>query len=440
MDFFLNFFHFNRVDSLDAVEFRKRDLFIRICVLCMVTLFFYALVNAFNSRVNSMCINCLSFIFYLSTLFYYKHSGNYQRSVLLFISISLFGIGIEHFFSASQSRGHLIWYPLIIMVACFMLKKDTFFKVSLVILIAGLGIEYLSSTHSFTLDEIVNEKTLSINIAACVTSSLIAYLVGMNIKKTEFLALSRLDASKQKLADLSESNAMLVSILSHDLANHIHSIHSYSKVLLKRGQLNDIDRNKLEKVFNTTNNMKHLIEEVRQLKASEDGKLNVSLKSVNLLESLYESINCCRPIAMSKNVHLKLMDADEGLHIKAEQVSLVNSVFNNVISNAIKFSHKGSSIDISVREDENEVNVCIRDYGVGMKDEFIKDLFDANKPTSHVGTGGERGTGFGLPIVRMYMDRYDGKIDIKSSTRGENSGTLFTLTFEKMSCGIKIPG
>jgi signal transduction histidine kinase len=109
---------------------------------------------------------------------------------------------------------------------------------------------------------------------------------------------------------------------------------------------------------------------------------------------------------------------------------------NNIISNAIKFSHPGQTINITAQRGTNDVRVLIEDHGVGIPDKILQHLFRTDQPTSRAGTGGERGTGYGMPVVKAYMNRYGGDIKVESRTAGADggaTGTKVTLTFQPIS-------
>ena len=128
---------------------------------------------------------------------------------------------------------------------------------------------------------------------------------------------------------------------------------------------------------------------------------------------------------LNKNITINL-NFEKEVQIRAEKTSLVNSVINNLLTNAIKFSHAEGEIDISSDEQGEKTFLTIRDYGIGIPAEIIETLFDVNLSVSTKGTDGEEGTGFGMPLVRKFMTAYGGEIDIKSV---ENEGTSIILTF-----------
>ena len=173
---------------------------------------------------------------------------------------------------------------------------------------------------------------------------------------------------------------------------------------------------------------------VRTLRALEDGKTEIELKSVDFISVVQQAQATFEERLHKKNLELTFNQQElEGVSVLAEPVSLNHSVINNLVSNAIKFSHDGGRIEIKVSADENEVRVAVRDYGVGMPKTLLEKVFMPNESTSRTGTSGESGTGFGMPLVKSYMERYGGAIKIQSSTEGEGAadhGTTVTLCFK----------
>ena len=104
------------------------------------------------------------------------------------------------------------------------------------------------------------------------------------------------------------------------------------------------------------------------------------------------------------------------------------------MSNAIKFSNKGGSIEVKVNTlPDDKIEVVIADHGIGMPEEIKKNIFRSDKQTSRKGTSGEESTGFGMPLVKTYMDHYNGSISVESyeqSLNPEKHGTTYRLIFQ----------
>ncbi|MCP4700292.1 MAG: ATP-binding protein, partial [Gammaproteobacteria bacterium] len=108
-----------------------------------------------------------------------------------------------------------------------------------------------------------------------------------------------------------------------------------------------------------------------------------------------------------------------------------NSVINNIFTNAIKFSYPDSKIIVTAEPAAACVKFSIRDFGIGMPGNLLKNLFDVRKTTSRMGTEGEEGTGFGMPLMKKFVNAYGGAIEIFSKAQHEapqNHGTTVVIS------------
>ncbi|MGH6718718.1 MAG: sensor histidine kinase, partial [Alphaproteobacteria bacterium] len=93
---------------------------------------------------------------------------------------------------------------------------------------------------------------------------------------------------------------------------------------------------------------------------------------------------------------------------------LATGVLGNLVSNALKFSHPGSLIRVAAARHGDEVRLSVCDRGMGIPAPLLDDLFRWDRPTAREGTAGEFGTGFGLPLVRRYVEMFGGRITVES--------------------------
>ena len=105
---------------------------------------------------------------------------------------------------------------------------------------------------------------------------------------------------------------------------------------------------------------------------------------------------------------------------------MINAVFRNLFSNAVKFSKHNGEIHISSQLRNSGVIICIADTGTGIDEEMQKDLFNPLVKTSTTGTDGESGTGFGLLLCKELIDKNGGKIWINSKP-GVGTKVCFSL-------------
>lgn len=236
-------------------------------------------------------------------------------------------------------------------------------------------------------------------------------------------------SSDQKVIQQQKDNLNeMVHILCHDLANPLQVI---SMIVLSAKNNSEILKNSIDVLTDATNQSINIIELVRYLRALEEGKAEITLSKVDIKKALNLSRDIIEFRYKDKNVKLN-ENIPDGTYIIAEQYSLVNTVFNNLISNAIKFSYENSEVEINCHKEDNKLICVFRDHGIGIPSELMKGLFRSDAKTTRNGTSGEVGTGFGLPLVKKIMNIYGGEINITSKEISENPddhGTDIKLTF-----------
>jgi len=116
--------------------------------------------------------------------------------------------------------------------------------------------------------------------------------------------------------------------------------------------------------------------------------------------------------------------------VVAEEASLRKQVIGSLISNSIKFSYPGAKIWIKLSIRDKYFIFIMEDNGIGMPLEIMAKLFSSSSESSRQGTSGETGTGFGMPLVKKYIESYGGSIDVNSTEAGEDdsrSGSQFVV-------------
>lgn len=219
----------------------------------------------------------------------------------------------------------------------------------------------------------------------------------------------------------------LLHVLCHDLANPLANLEGI--FLLMREQLSLWDELK-DVVFTSIKNGKDIIELVQKMRGIEEGKLKLILNPLNLLKQVEEALKILNERLKQKNISVNI-NIDSDIHITAEKVSFVNSVLNNLLSNAIKFSFPKGEIDITAWKKDETVILSIRDYGMGIPLEMLSDIFKINKATNRPGTCGEVGTGFGMPLVKKFVEKYGGSIELISNDKDIDCGTQAKLRLLK---------
>jgi signal transduction histidine kinase len=237
---------------------------------------------------------------------------------------------------------------------------------------------------------------------------------------TEQLAIEAMK-DETKADEMSE----LVRILSHDLQNQL-TVVKLSLELAATTIKNGGDAMPfLERIEKASDEQVKIIHHIRKMRSIAEGKEHLSLAPVSLSTTFEQAEQTFQNILEKKKIRLvKDLNVDFA-RVIADESSFQHQVFNNLISNAIKFSFENSEIHVSVYHDhsvEGEfVIVTVSDKGVGMDEKRVAEIFRPNHSTSTKGTSGEIGTGFGMPLVKSYIERFGGSIGIKSVPKSENA-------------------
>jgi signal transduction histidine kinase len=154
----------------------------------------------------------------------------------------------------------------------------------------------------------------------------------------------------------------------------------------------------------------------------QDENVTLQFKETNIAVIINSCIQLLEANALEKNIVI-LNNIQEDLEAWCDEVS-IHTIFRNIISNAIKFTAISGNINITASKTDSEVIICISDNGVGMSAETLQLIFEENQHYSSSGTANEQGTGLGLMLVKDFIKKNNGKIDIISKI-GE--GTRFSV-------------
>lgn len=262
--------------------------------------------------------------------------------------------------------------------------------------------------------------------------------------QTVAVAVARsLEDQKRRETELRQAIEQLrqtLHILCHDLANPLGALNGMLHLYEKEEQVSGAALSELVEISEQTIDLINLVRELRKI---EEGKARLSLKDVPLAAILRQAISAIRPQLNQKGLAL-LCDLGDSLRVRVEPVSFLNSVLANILTNAVKFSLPGGSIFLDAKADGSSIRVSIRDEGIGIPADLIARIFNPAERTSRSGTAGETGTGFGMPLVKKFMELYGGSIRIDSTPRspatspadatpGTPYGTTVTLTLPAAS-------
>jgi signal transduction histidine kinase len=215
-----------------------------------------------------------------------------------------------------------------------------------------------------------------------------------------------------------------LSVLSHELKAPLTSIEGYLKMIRERqmgSKIEDYDV-MIDRSLERIKGMRTLILDLLDLTRVESGKAKRNITDVDLRMVALTAIDTMRPYAIQRDVRLILNG--NGQAIIQGDVEEIEIIFNNLISNAIKYNKDGGSVECTIKRNEECVEIIVADTGIGMAPADVTKIFGDFVRIKNEKTKNITGTGLGLAIVKKLVDNYNGKIEVESVP---DSGSTFKV-------------
>lgn len=206
-----------------------------------------------------------------------------------------------------------------------------------------------------------------------------------------------------------------INNVSHEIKTPVSSIEGFAK-FLKDKNLTDEEREEYANIIiEEAKRLENLTGKILKLSKLNNQEIITNKQEIEVAEQIRKAISLLEPKWSKKDIKINV-SLEEKIFLGDED--LIFQVWVNIIDNAIKFSNEGESIDIKVYEKDGNINVEIKDHGIGMKEEELEKVYDRfyQIDRSH----SKEGSGLGLAIVKRIVELSEGKIEIKSK---ENKGT-----------------
>jgi signal transduction histidine kinase len=251
---------------------------------------------------------------------------------------------------------------------------------------------------------------------------------GYWLKKNIELAKSklRIEVQKKRLEDINNSKDSILNIVSHDLKNSVNNILQIN-ALLESEETNDKMNRYIQLINNSAHKAMSLVKDILESNEIYLDSYQLELTVYDLNDILRSYENLILPMAHKKGLTINTCFSQSPLYVKINYEKFWQIV-NNLISNAVKFSHKDGLINISLQSfelnNQKFARLSIEDNGIGIDKEILPILFDKFTKASRKGTHGENSTGLGLSIVKRLTELHKGIIDVQSES---GKGSAFNI-------------
>lgn len=246
----------------------------------------------------------------------------------------------------------------------------------------------------------------------------------------------------EKVAEASRMKTEFISIVSHQLRTPITNMR-WSVDMLLSGRLDNIALSeKHQEYFKIINQnigrMNDLVQDLLMVSRLEQGRLPLKLEAIDLVEFVREMVKRFEPTAQAAKVTL-ILSTNPSPEVKPgtnptnnsnrprvlADASQLKIILENFISNAIRYSKSGGTVNVDIKQKNKEAQVLVKDEGIGIPQEDQKFIGQKFFRAENARTHQPQGTGLGLSVSRALLERLGGKMGFKSQ---ENKGSTFWFT------------
>ena len=221
-----------------------------------------------------------------------------------------------------------------------------------------------------------------------------------------------------------------LALLSHELRTPLTSILGWSD-LLRNGKLDDVAAKRaLEIIGRNARAQRQLIDDLLDTSRIITGKMRLEVRPVELGSLIEIVVDAVRPAADARNIHIQTV-LDPLISPISGDPQRLQQIIWNLLTNAIKFTPKGGSVEVRLERIESHVELAISDTGQGIEPEFLPHVFDRFLQSDSSSTRRHGGLGLGLSIVRQLVELHGGSVTALSPGAGQ--GTTFKVILPLMS-------
>ena len=247
------------------------------------------------------------------------------------------------------------------------------------------------------------------------------------------IVYAREKKARDEAEEANRAKDFFLAVVSHELRSPLNAILGWSKILLTKEVDKETTKNALETIEKSARSQAKLIEDLLDSARVASGKLKMEFRSINICEIIKTVCNLQKSIADAKKINLEFSSDKDNIQVFGDSARL-QQVFNNLLSNALKFTKEGNTIQVYVKTEDEIVQVFVKDNGQGISAETLPTIFNQFRQGDESTTRDSSGLGLGLSIVKILVEKHQGKVQVESAGIGHGSTFIVTLPL----CGSEI--
>lgn len=222
-----------------------------------------------------------------------------------------------------------------------------------------------------------------------------------------------------ELKKLNDTKTKLFSIIAHDMRSPFNAFMGLTEVMLLNFKEIIRDPNyfkiRLQQIHERATNLYSVADNLLNWAWAQSEDITISWTDTQIDHIIKNQVSAIEDVAKHKNITINL-NVELNSFIKSDS-EILGIVLRNLIQNAIKYSYRDSSIEISSKINASEVEITITDHGIGMSQEFVNQIYNTSTIESLPGTENEKGTGLGVQISKELIGKLNGAIRVQSTPK-----------------------
>ncbi len=242
--------------------------------------------------------------------------------------------------------------------------------------------------------------------------------------------------NKERVAEKTKNE--LITNVAHDLRTPLTSIIGYMELLSLDKRLDIETRQKyIEVVFMKAKRLEKLIEDLFSFTKLNHGKIAMKVDTVDIVMLVNQLLEDFYPTLSERDLEYEMNSSDPSIFIKADG-NLLARLFENLISNAIKYGAHGKIIRVNIRREKENVVVVITNYGYVIPEKELGNIFDKFYRVEQSRSEDTGGTGLGLAIVKNIVGMHKGTVEVRSNLNGTDFEVRLGIDINFDETGFRI--
>ncbi len=220
-------------------------------------------------------------------------------------------------------------------------------------------------------------------------------------------------AEKQKIIEkLQKENQSLLKIISHDIRAPFTQLFAMMQLLdLENGDIKQNQRHYFDRMYHSLASGMEMVKNLHDIRSLDQEQITVVKEEISLIPLIEKVVQSFQKLAGLKSIHISFEKGSLNPEVKTDSY-LLEKIFSNVLSNAIKYPEDGTEVKIKIEQRGEKIIIIIEDGGPGITESEISKIFDKYTKLSPKPSMGESTTGLGMYLTKNFVELIDGKIEI----------------------------